>query len=133
MPKYNVVNKGEYVRVQTSENVSVCKFIIIRRKQKRYLLLELENKRKEPLTALNLQIDQFNGKGDYLTTKNVEVAKISKMRGKFILKERIELDRVCTDFFAKVIMAEYGPYRFCLDENGNYTVYNDQRKEEKVE
>jgi hypothetical protein len=93
MHNFNVVNKGEYLRKQTSENVCVSRFIIVRKRQKRFLVLELENKRAEALTSLNLQIDQFNGKGSYLATKNVTVEKLNKAKGKFVLQVRIELHR----------------------------------------
>ena len=118
MHNYSVVNKGDYTHKQTSENVNVSKFIIIRKKHKRILVLELENKRLENLTALSLQIDQFNGKGNFLGVKNARIEKLDKSTGKFILHYEIELHRACVDVFVKVLSVEYGEYRFCLDEHG---------------
>ena len=107
MHNYSVVNKGDYLHKQTSNKVCVSRFIIIRKRQKRFVVLELENKRFASLTGLTLQIDQYNGKGHYLGVTNVKVENLNK-KGKFILEERIELHRACPDVFVKVLVAEYG-------------------------
>ncbi len=131
MHNYSVVNKGDYAHKQTSNKVCVSRFIIIRKRQKRFVVLELENKRFDSLTGLTLQIDQYNGKGNFLGVANVNVKNLNK-KGKFILEERIELHRACTDVFVKVLVAEYGEYRFCLDEGGSFATYNKKARNPKL-
>ena len=132
MDNYSVVSKGEYKHKQTSEHLQVVRSLVVRNKQKRYLLLDLENKNAEKLTGLRLQIDQYDGRGNFLGVKNVEFKDLSKANGRFILKERIDVHHACVDFFVKVAYAEYGDYKYCLDKNGTYAVYDKKVTRQKV-
>ncbi len=132
MDNYSVVSKGEYKHKQTSEHLEIVRFLVVRNKQKRYLLLDFDNKNAEKLTGLRLQIDQYDGRGNYLGVKDVEFKDLSKENGRFILKERIDVHHACVDFFVKIAYAEYGDYKYCLDKNGTYAVYDRKVKRQKV-
>ena len=123
MHNFNVVNKGEYKHKQTSEALHLSRFIILRGKHCRYLLLDLENKKQNVLTGMVLQIDQYDARGNALGTFDVAFDNLEASQGKFVLKEKIKMHHACTDFFVKVIRAEYGEYKFYLGKNGEYSVY----------
>lgn len=129
---YSVVTKGIYERKQTSEFLEITRYMIVRKRHKRYLLLELNNKNTESLTALSLQIDQYDARGNSLGVINVNFDEMSIKQGEFILKEKIELHRACFDFFIKITISEYGKYRYCLGENGTYSVLREKVEKKPV-
>ena len=124
MHNFNVVNKGEYKHKQTSGALHVSRFLILRGKHCRYLLLDFNNKKEGVLTGVGLQIDQFDARGNALGTVDVSFENLNAKSGKFILKEKIKLHHACTDFFVKVVYAEYGEYKFRLGKSGEYSVYD---------
>ena len=124
MHNFNVVNKGEYQHKQTSEALLISRFLILRGKHCRYLLLEMNNKKENALTGLGLQIDQFDARGNSLGVVDVAFNKVSAGKGKFILKEKIRLHHACADFFVKIVYAEYGEYKYRLGKNGEYSIYD---------
>ncbi|MBE5733339.1 MAG: hypothetical protein E7353_10000 [Clostridiales bacterium] len=122
MHNFTIISKGEYNHKQTSDQLGIARYMIIRKKQRRYLLLDLENKNTDHLTAISIQGDQYDEEGNFLGVINVSVDGLDKPSGRFILKERIDLHKDCADVFVKIVNAEYGYYKYCLDENGNYSV-----------
>lgn len=103
-------------------------FLIVRRKKRRILLLDLNNLAKEPLTALRLQIDQFDARGNALGEKVVDLKKCTAKSGKFVLKKEIELHRSCIDFRVKILCANYGNYAYRLGDNDTYITYETPKK-----
>ena len=91
MHNFNVVNKGEYKHKQTSEALIVSRFIILRGKHCRYLLLDLENKKQNALTGMAFQIDQYDARGNSLGTIDVAFDGLEEKQGKFVLKEKIKM------------------------------------------
>ena len=67
---YSVISKGEYSYKQTNEFLLIDRFLIIRKKSRRFLLLNFNNLRNETLTGLTLQIDQFDAHGNPLGAAN---------------------------------------------------------------
>ena len=132
MRNFSIVSKGEYNHKQTSDRLEVVRYIVVGKKRRRYLLLDFENKSSERLTGLKLQIDQYDGRGNFLGVKNVSVSGLNEEKGKFVLKEQIQLHSACIDFFVKIAVAEYGNYNYCLNENGIYSVFKKQVKKEEV-
>ncbi len=132
MHNFTIVSKGEYNHKQTSDLLRIVRYMIIRKKQKRFLLLDMENKNPDKLTALWIQGDQYDEKGNFLGVINVTMTDLEAENGRFLLKEHILLHEDCTDVFVKIAVAEYGDYQYRLDENGNYSVYETETPKEKV-
>lgn len=126
---FSVVSKGEYTYKQTNEYLSVERYLIIRKKGRRYLLLNFNNKLSDNLTAVTLQIDQFDARGNFLGVVNAEFGDLAFGQGKFVLKEDVEIHRACMDFKVKILRAEYGDFVYRLGENQIYTAY--EKKEVK--
>lgn len=132
MHNFSVVNKGEYKHKQTSDVLSVSRFLIVRKRAKRYLLLDLENLKSEAITGINFQIDQFDARGNSLGALKVSFNNLSIANGKFILKEKIVLHRACVDFFIKILCVEYGDYKYRLGSKETFAVYEKTEQKEKV-
>lgn len=128
MDNYTVIAKGNYAHEQTSDVLRVERFLIVRRKKRRILLLDLNNLAKETLTALRLQIDQFDARGNALGEKVVDLKKCTAKSGKFVLKKEIELHRSCIDFRVKILCANYGNYAYRLGDNDTYITYETPKK-----
>ncbi|MBQ8230233.1 MAG: leucine-rich repeat protein [Clostridia bacterium] len=128
MGNYTVIAKGKYAHGQTNDVLHVERFLIVRRKKRRILLLDLNNLAKETLTALRLQIDQFDARGNALGEKVVELKKLTAKPGKFVLKKEIELHRSCIDFRVKILCANYGNYAYRLGDNDTYITYETPKK-----
>ena len=131
MRNYNVVTKGEYNRKQTCEFLHLSRFIILYQNSSNHLLLEFKNRNKKTLTGINLQINQFDGSGKFLGAFEVEFENLQFKAGKFILKEDIVLDVSCVDVSVKVIMAEFGDFKYVLGKDGTYVVFD--KKVSKVD
>ena len=132
MHNYSVINKGEYKHRQTSEALHISRFLIVRRKSKRMLLLEFENLKQDNVTAINLSIDQYDARGNYLGVATLSVKDLNFKKGKFILKENVVLHRACVDFFVKVLWVEYGEFKYRLGKNETFVVYEKKQVKEKV-
>ena len=70
------------------------------------MLLNFDNVRNEKLTAITLQIDQFDARGNPLGVVNVAYDDFEFEKGKFVLRHKIPLHRACMDFYVKIIKAE---------------------------
>lgn len=130
---YSVIAKGEYSHKQTNEFLHIERFLIVRRKKRRFLLLDANNLANETLTAIKLQIEQLDSRGNFLGETTDEVKKTSFKKGKFILKRAIELAHNCVDVRVKVIYAEYGNYVYRLGDEGTYVTYEKAKKWRKLD
>ena len=133
MPNYNVIAKGKYTHKQTSDVLKIERFLIVRRKKSRLLLLDVNNCAEENLTGLLLQIDQFDVRGKSLGSIQTSMKDLSQKPGAFVLKKEIEIHRSCIDFHVQVISAEYGNYVYRLGENDTYVTYDKPEKKENVD
>ena len=132
-PKINVISKGEYSYKQTNEFLPVGRFLIIRKKNRRFLLLDFENRKEETLTGLSLQIDQFDSHGNPLGARLAELKDLAFKKGKFILKRKIELHSSCLDFRLKILAAEYGNYTYRLGEDDVYVTYEKRKSKPAID
>ena len=132
MHKFNVVNKGEYTHKQTSGALHVSRFLILRGRQCRYLLLEFLNNKDNILTGVGLQIEQYDARGNALGIVDVSYSDLSVKSGKFVLKEKIKVHHACFDFYVKVVYAEYGEYKFLLGKSGEYSLYDKKQYNKPV-
>ena len=130
---YSVISKGEYSYKQTNEFLLIDRFLIIRKKSRRFLLLNFNNLRNETLTGLTLQIDQFDAHGNPLGAANKTIKDLAFKKGKFILKNNVELHRSCIDFRLKIVRAEYGNFAYCLGENDVYVTYEKRKKKQPID
>lgn len=130
---YSVISKGEYSYKQTNEFLLIERFLIIRKRSRRFLLLNFNNRRKETLTGLTLQIDQFDAHGNPLGAANKTLKDLDFKNGKFILKNSVELHRSCIDFRAKIVRAEYGNFAYCLGDNDVYVTYEKRKKKQPID
>ena len=130
---YNVVSKGIYTHKQTSDILRIDRFLIVRKKKRRLLLLDMENCSAETLTALKLQIEQYDVRGNELGAVTAEFKKVAYKQGKFILKKQIELHQACIDFRVKILYAEYGNYVYRLGDAGTYITYEKKKKRKKLD
>ncbi len=133
MRNFNVIAKGEYKYKQTNEFLTVERFLIIRKKSRRYLLLDMHNRLEEKLTGLTLQIDQFDVRGKDLGAVNAEFKNLSIKNGKFIFKENIELHHSCIDFRVKIVSAVYGNYAYRLGADDVYITYEKKKKRRPID
>ncbi len=132
MRNFNVIAKGEYPYKQTSEFLHVRRFLIVRKKSRRFLLLDLENRKDEVLTALTLQVEQFDVRGNSLGSVTKNFKDLSFRKGKFIFKKNIELHRSCIDCQVRVACAEYGNYSYRLGEDDVFVTYEKKQKRKAV-
>ncbi|MBQ8322333.1 MAG: leucine-rich repeat protein [Clostridia bacterium] len=133
MRNFNVIAKGEYTYKQTNEFLTVERFLIVRKKSRRFLLLDMTNRLNEKLTGLILQIDQFDVRGKSLGAVNAEFKNLSIKSGKFIFKENIELHHSCIDFRVKIVSAEYGNYAYRLGADDVYVTYERKKKRRPID
>jgi hypothetical protein len=77
MNNYGVIAKGEYLHKQSNEFLHVDRYLILRRKNKRYLLLDFENLHAGALTGMTLQIDQLDARGHSLGFNNVDFSALN--------------------------------------------------------
>lgn len=130
---YSVIAKGEYAYKQTNAFLPIERFLIIRKKSRRFLLLNFDNRRNETLTGLTLQIDQFDAHGNPLGVADKQLSDLAFKKGKFILKDSIELHRSCIDCRVKVIRAEYGNFAYCLGADDVYATYEKRKKKQPID
>lgn len=124
MQHYNVIAKGEYAYKQTSDFLHIERFLIVRKRGRRWLLLDCNNLSESELTGLTLSVRQFDPRGNELGEKVAKIKKISFKNGKFILKYAVALDNGCVDVRVKVLCAEYGNISYRLGEEGVYAVFD---------
>lgn len=129
---YNVISKGKYEYKQTNEFLHINRFLIVRKKKRRMLLLDMENISNETLTAVKLQIEQFDVRGKDLGPVTFDM-KTSYKQGAFILKKAIALHHSCIDFRVKVVAAEYGNYVYRLGSEDTYITYEKKKKRKKLQ
>lgn len=123
MRDFNVIAKGNYTHKQTNEFLHVDRFLIVRKKKGRVLLLNLNNLSEEKLTGLRLQIDQFDVRGKSLGFTTVELDDLAVEHGEYVLKKEIAVHRACIDFRVQVLLAEYGNFAYRLGDNDTYITY----------
>ena len=133
MRNYSIIAKGIYSYKQTNEFLPVERFLIIRKKSRRFLLLDFDNRRDEKLTGLTLQIEQFDVRGNELGIVNAIVKDLSVKKGKFILKQKIELHHSCIDFRVKIVTAEYGNYVYRLGADDTFVTYERKKRKAKID
>ncbi len=120
---YNVIAKGEYAYEQTSDFLHIERFLIVRKRGRRWLLLDCNNLSKSELTGLTLSVRQFDPRGNELGEKVAKIKKTSFKHGKFLLKYAVALDNGCVDVRVKVLCAEYGNISYRLGKEGVYSVF----------
>ena len=133
MRNFNVIAKGEYKYKQTNEFLTVERYLIVRKKSHRFLLLDMTNRLNEKLTGLTLQIEQFDVRGNKLGVINPEFKSLSIKNGKFIFKEKIELHHSCIDFQVRIVCAQYGNYAYRLGADDVYVTYEKKRKRRPID
>ncbi len=129
---YTIISKGNYTHKQTSEFLQVNRFIVIRKKTGRYLLLELNNLHKDVLTSVSFQIDQIDARGNSLGSVNATLNDLSVENGKFVLKEGIKLHRACLDVRVIVLKAKYGDLVYNLGNNETFAIIEKKEKREPI-
>lgn len=120
---YNVIAKGEYAYKQTSDFLHIERFLIIRKRGRRWLLLDCDNLSESELTGLTLSVQQFDPRGNELGERVAKIKKISFKHGKFILKYAVALDGGCVDVRIKVLCVEYGNISYRLGKEDVYAVF----------
>ena len=123
MGNFSIIAKGKYSHKQTSELLEVTRYLIVRKKKGRVLLLNLNNRSKENLTAMCLRIEQFDARGNSLGNTTVNVDALSVQNGEFVLKKEIAVHRACIDFRADVLSVEYGNYVYRLGSEDTFVTY----------
>ena len=129
---YSIISKGVYEHKQTNEFLHINKFIIMRKKAGRYLLLELENLHAEALTGMSFQIDQLDARGNSLGFVNANFNDVSFGTGEFILKEKIKLNASCLEVRIKVLKAEYGNLVYRLGANDTFATIEEKKKKKDI-
>lgn len=130
MRNFSVISKGHYTHQQTSEVIHIERFLIVKKKKHRVLLLNINNRINEILTGLHLQIDQFDVRGKNLGSVQVEYTEMNVLPGAHVLKKEIEIHRSCIDFHVQVIAAKYSNYVYRLGDHDTYVTY--EKPEEKI-
>ena len=133
MNNYGVIAKGEYLHKQSNEFLHVDRYLILRRKSKRYLLLDFENLHAEALTGMTLQIDQLDARGHSLGFINLDFPALKFATGKFILKEKIKVHSACLDFRVKILRAEYGECVYHLGDNHTYATLEKKKVNKPID
>lgn len=123
MRNFSIIAKGKYSHKQTSELLEITRYLIIRKKKGRVLLLDMNNRSEENLTAMELRIEQFDARGNSLGTATVKLDGLSIAKGEFVLKKEISVHRACIDFRVKVLAVEYGNYVYHLGSADTFVTY----------
>ncbi len=133
MAEFNVIAKGNYQYAQTSELLKIERFLILRKRKRRMLLLDLRNDADEPITGFCLRVEQFDARGNALGTTESTVKKVSFRKGGFILKKPIALHPACLDFRVEILQVECGDFCYRLGEEGVYATYEKKKKRLKLD
>lgn len=133
MPNFSIIAKGKYSHKQTSELLEITRYLIIRRKKGRVLLLDMNNRSDENLTAMELRIEQFDARGNSLGTATVKLDGLSVAKGEFVLKKEISVHRACIDFRVKVLAVEYGNYAYRLGGADTFVTYEKEAVRKPVD
>lgn len=123
MRNFSIIAKGKYSHKQTSELLEITRYLIVRKKKGRVLLLDMNNHSEENLTAMELRIEQFDARGNSLGTATVKLDGLSIAKGEFVLKKEISVHRACIDFRVKVLDVEYGNYAYRLGGADTFVTY----------
>ena len=124
---YSVIFKGDYEHKQTSDLLNITRYIIVRQKRSRYLILEMNNLNSESLAELKLQIDEYDARGNFLGAFDFSFEKLNIKSGVFVFQEKILLNSACADFFVKITSAKYGKVDYRLGDKGSYSVFDDKK------
>ena len=127
---YSIVSKGIYTHKQTNEFLHINRFIVMRKKSGRHLILELTNLHKDALTGVSLQIDQIDARGNSLGFVSASFNNLSFQNGTFVLKEEIKLHHACLDIRVKVLKAKYGDLVYSLGNNETFATIEKKEKRE---
>lgn len=123
MRNFSIIAKGKYLHEQTSKLLEVTRYLIVRKKKGRVLLLDLRNCSQEKLTAMQLKIEQFDARGNSLGETVVKLDSLAIEKGDFVLKKEISVHRACIDFRAEVTAVEYGNYVYRLGGEDTFVTY----------
>ncbi len=129
---YNVVSKGQYLHKQTSEALRIERFLIIRKRKRRMVLLEFNNLTEEKLTALKLRVEQYDVKGNSLGTVSKEWKKVSVPSGVSLFKKPIGVNPACVEIRVNVEYAECGNFVYRLGGDGSFITFEKQEPRKKL-
>lgn len=129
---YNVIAKGEYAYKQTSELLHIERFLVVRKRGRRWLLLDCNNLSESVLTGMKLSILQFDARGNELGESIAEIKGTSFKHGKFILKHAVALAGGCVDVRVKVLCVEYGNLSYRLGKEDVYPVFERPTRRKKL-
>ena len=118
MNREEIISKGFYTYPQLKGYVSVKQYILLREGNKKYLVLKMENERVDAVTALTLNVRQYDSNSRFLATERVDVSNIKvNTDSSFNLGEKISLREECERFEIDVVSMTFGSYKY-LVRNG---------------
>ena len=111
--KYDVVSKGTCQYPQTENFVAAKQYLIVKENDKQYLLVRLVNNRTENVTGATLLVEQFNDRGEKISTDSVRVSGFTGFPKKSVTVEtKIPVAPTCNDCRIIVTDAEFGKYEY---------------------
>ena len=129
MIREEIISKGFYTRPQLPGVLSVKQYIILRRRNKKMLLLRMENHRDEVVTAISYAITQYDVKGNVIARGRVERKDICwASHGVISLDEPFMLKSRCVDFSVEIQAVSYGSYVYEARE-GEWVVRYEKKEE----
>ena len=127
MQDYHVVSKGTYNDFKFNDFVSVKQYLLVKEKNKKYLLLKFGNDAKETVSGLRLTVKEFDVRGNCLGAKKVVWDEVNGKAGsKFLGKEKILLEDSCVEVKISLDSAVFGDYVYSV--KGKELVVTYQRK-----
>ncbi len=127
MQDYHVISKGIYNDFKFNDFVSVKQYLLVKEKNKKYLLLKFGNDAKETVSGLRLTVKEFDVRGNCVGAKKVVWDGVNGKAGcKFLGKEKILLDDSCVEVKICLDSAVFGDYVYSV--KGKELVVTYQRK-----
>lgn len=122
-----VIEKSAYTRQQAGAFIRVKNYIIMRRDNKKFLLLQLTNSFERAVNGFKINLTQLDSAGNTLSTTSYVYDGFSIMPGAdYAIPSGLVLDPYCVDFRVNISYAVSGEYRYFF-KNGQAVQTYDPR------
>ncbi|MBR5140478.1 MAG: hypothetical protein IKV16_05420 [Clostridia bacterium] len=120
-----VIEKSAYTRNQAGAFVQVKNYIIMRRDNKKFLLLQLSNSFERSVNGIKINLTQLDSAGNTVSNTSYVYDKLSIMPGaSYAIPSGLVLDPSCVDFRVDIAYAVSGDYRYVFKNGLSVQTYD---------
>ena len=113
MEDLKVLSKGEYLRPQDFEPVTLKRYLFVSDGDKKYILPEFCNNREETLHGLSFLLTQYDAAGNVLCRRACS-KNLRAEAGETFVFGKCEANPACADFSVEDLSARYGGYLYTV-------------------